>query len=88
MKKEILEGLNVVNIEVNGTIVDPLDLKETPMFANRETLMEAFEYAQGVLDRCTEPEASIHGTTALQVIWNTLATKYHLIPKEDGGSSK
>lgn len=86
MKKEILEGLNVVNIEVNGNIVDPLDLKETPMFANRETLMEAFEYAQGVLDRCVGNEASIHGVTALQVIWNTLATKYHLIPKEDGGS--
>lgn len=86
MKKEILEGLNVVNIEVNGTIVEPLDLKETPMFANRETLMEAFEYAQSVLDRSTDAESAIYGTTAIQVIWNTLATKYHLIPKEDGGS--
>ena len=86
MKKEILEGLGVVNIEVNGTIVEPLDLKETPMFANRETLMEAFEYAQSVLDRSTDAESAIYGTTAIQVIWNTLATKYHLIPKEDGGS--
>jgi hypothetical protein len=45
--------------------------------------MEAFEYAISVIERSTSPEMAIYGTTAIQVVWNTIANKYHLISKED-----
>ena len=64
---------------VTGT---PIGMKETPMFADREDIMEAFEYAQQVIDRSTDPSMAVYGTTAIQVIWNTLANKYHIIPKK------
>ena len=84
MKKEILDGLNVTNIEINGEIVEPLDMAEQNMFASREDISSAFEYAKQVIDRSVTPESAIHGMTAIAVIWNTLATKYHLIPKQNG----
>lgn len=66
--------------KVTGT---PIGMKETAMFADREDLMEAFNYAKEVMERSVSPEMAIYGTTAIQVIWNTLANKYHLIPKEN-----
>jgi hypothetical protein len=61
---------------------EPIQMQETPMFADRKDIMKAFEYAQSVIDRSVDPSSSIYGTTAIQVIWNTLANKYHLIPKK------
>jgi len=63
---------------VTGT---PIGMKETAMFADRENIMEAFNYAKEIMERSTSPEMALYGTTAIQVIWNTLANKYHLIKK-------
>ena len=57
------------------------DLKPTPMFADRENIKEAFDYATNVIERSVSAEMQIYGTTALAVIWNTLANKYTLIKK-------
>jgi len=64
---------------VTGT---PIGMKETAMFADRENIMEAFNYAKEIMERSTNPEMALYGTTAIQVIWNTLANKYHLIKKQ------
>lgn len=63
---------------VTGT---PIGMKETAMFSDRENIMEAFNYAKEIMERSTSPEMALYGTTAIQVIWNTLANKYHLIKK-------
>jgi hypothetical protein len=70
-------------ITVNGKEVEAIGMKETPMFADREDIMEAFNYAKSVMERSVSAEMAIYGTTAIQVVWNTIANKYHLIPKED-----
>ena len=57
------------------------DLKPEPMFADRENIKEAFDYATNVIERSVSPEMTVYGTTALAVIWNTLANKYTLIKK-------
>ena len=57
------------------------DLKPTPMFADRANIKEAFDYARDVMERSVSPDMAIYGTTALMVIWNTLANKYTLIKK-------
>ena len=57
------------------------ELKPTPMFADRENIKEAFYYATNVIERSVSPEMTVYGTTALAVIWNTLANKYTLIKK-------
>ena len=57
------------------------NLKPTPMFADRENIKEAFDYATNVIERSVSPEMTVYGTTALAVIWNTLANKYTLIKK-------
>ena len=57
------------------------ELKPTPMFADRENIKEAFDYARDVMERSVSPEMAIYGTTALAVIWNTLANKYTLMKK-------
>tara|TARA_R100000656_G_C3928817_1_gene124380 strand:- start:555 stop:800 length:246 start_codon:yes stop_codon:yes gene_type:complete len=58
------------------------DLKPVPMFADRETLKEAFDYATEVIDRSTTAEMSIYGTTAIAIIWNTLANKYDITKRK------
>lgn len=68
-------------ITVNGKEVEAIGMNETPMFADREDIMEAFNYANSVTG--VSAEMAIYGTTAIQVVWNTIANKYHLIPKED-----
>ena len=65
---------------VTGT---PIGLQATAMFADREDIMEAFNYARQVIESSTSAEMAVYGTTAIQVIWNTLANKYHIIPKEN-----
>ena len=57
------------------------DLKPTPMFADRKKIKEAFDYAREVMEHSTSPELHVYGTTALAVIWNTLANKYTLVKK-------
>ena len=57
------------------------ELKPTPMFADRENIKEAFDYANQVIERSVSPEMTVYGTPALAVIWNTLANKYTLIKK-------
>ena len=57
------------------------ELKPTPMFADRENIKEAFDYARDVMERSVSAEMQVYGTTALAVIWNTLANKYTLIKK-------
>tara|TARA_R110001606_G_C15027299_1_gene610539 strand:+ start:297 stop:521 length:225 start_codon:yes stop_codon:yes gene_type:complete len=69
-------------ITVNGKEVESIGMQETPMFADREDIMEAFNYAKEVMERSTSSEMAIYGTTAIQVVWNTIANKYHLIPKD------
>ena len=71
-------------ITVDGKEVEVIGMKETPMFADRENLEQAFDYAKAVIERSTDAEFAIYGATAVSIIWNTLANKYHLIPKEDG----
>ena len=55
------------------------ELAPQPMFADRENIKEAFDYATDVMKRSTSPEMEIYGLTAVAVIWNTLANKYKLI---------
>tara|TARA_B100000424_G_scaffold269976_1_gene268170 strand:- start:171 stop:365 length:195 start_codon:yes stop_codon:yes gene_type:complete len=50
-------------------------LNPQPMFADRETLMEAFDYAKSIIERGDKSE-QIYNMTALMVIWNTIANKY------------
>ena len=57
------------------------DLKPEPMFADRENIKEAFDYATNVIERSVSAEMTVYGTTALAVIWNTLANKYTLVKK-------
>ena len=60
------------------------DLKPVAMFGDRENIKEAFDYAMEVMRRSTDPSMEIYGTTALLVVWNTLANKYEPLKlKED-----
>ena len=54
------------------------ELAPQPMFADRENIKEAFDYATDVMKKSTSPEMEIYGLTAVAVIWNTLANKYKL----------
>jgi len=56
-------------------------LNPQPMFADRETVMEAFDYAQKVIERGPK-ESYIYNMTALMVIWNTLAKKYEPLKRK------
>ena len=53
-------------------------LTPQPMFADRENIKEAFDYATDVMKRSISPEMEIYCLTAVAVIWNTLANKYKL----------
>jgi hypothetical protein len=70
-------------ITIDGKEVEVIGMSPTAGFADREDIMEAFKYAQDVMERSTSAEMAIYGTTAIQVVWNTIANRYHLIPKED-----
>ncbi len=50
-------------------------LSAQPMFGDRKTLMEAFDYARMVIERGPK-DSYIYNLTALMVIWNTLAKNY------------
>ena len=44
------------------------ELAPQPMFADRENIKEAFDYATDVMKRSTSPEMEIYGLTAVAVI--------------------
>ena len=50
-------------------------LNPQPMFGDRDTLMEAFDYAKMIVERGSKSEY-VYNITALMVIWNTLAKNY------------
>ena len=50
-------------------------LNPQPMFSDRKTLMEAFDYAKMIVERGSKSEY-VYNITALMVIWNTLAKNY------------
>jgi hypothetical protein len=50
-------------------------LSAQPMFGDRKTLMEAFDYARMVIERGPK-DSYIYNLTALMVIWNTLSKNY------------
>lgn len=56
-------------------------LNPQPMFSDRETLIEAFDYAQKVIERGPK-ESYVYNITALMVIWNTLAKKYEPLKRK------
>ena len=56
-------------------------LETNGMFADRESLSEAFEYAESICKSLDTPKNSlnyVYSSTAIMVIWNTLANKYKL----------
>ena len=56
-------------------------LEANGMFADRESLSEAFEYAESICKSLDTPKNSlnyVYSSTAIMVIWNTLANEYKL----------
>ena len=56
-------------------------LQANGMYADRESLEEAFKYAEEICKSLDTPKNSlnyVYSTTAIMVIWNTLANKYKL----------
>lgn len=74
-------------IEIDGLEVTSLSMLPTVGFADREDIMEAFDYAKNVMERSESAEMAIYGTTAIQIIWNTLANKYHIVHKGSNSQS-
>ena len=56
-------------------------LNPQAMFGDRETLMEAFDYAKMIVERGPK-ESYVYNITALMVIWNTLAKKYEPLKRK------
>ena len=57
------------------------ELRPNRMFANRDTLEEAFKYSMDMCEKLTNGQ-SIYGITALMVVWNTLADHYEITKKD------
>ena len=57
------------------------ELQPNRMFANRDTLEEAFKYSMDMCEKLTNGQ-SIYGITALMVVWNTLAGHYEIAKKD------
>ena len=76
MEKEIKKALHKNRHE---------HLSPQPMFGDRETVMEAFDYARMIaesLDRPKDSSSYVYMTTALMVIWNTLAKNYEPLERK------
>ena len=65
----------------NQVTGEPIKIQADGLFADRENLKEAFDYAYQVIESSMESDTKIYGYTAISVIFNTLANKYHLIKK-------
>ena len=57
------------------------ELQPNRLFANRDTLEEAFKYSMDMCEKLTNGQ-SIYGITALMVVWNTLADHYEIAKKD------
>ena len=57
------------------------ELQPNRLFANRDTLEEAFKNGMDMCERMTDGQ-SIFGITALMVVWNTLADHYEITKKD------
>ena len=57
------------------------ELQPNRLFANRDTLEEAFKNGMDMCGRLTDGQ-SIFGITALMVVWNTLADHYKITKKD------
>jgi ribulose-5-phosphate 4-epimerase/fuculose-1-phosphate aldolase len=55
-----------------------ITLKEAGMFGSRDTLQEAFDYAEMM---SKSMESAIHAITPVYVLYNTIAKQYDLVPK-------
>lgn len=55
-----------------------VSLEVAGMFASRDTLQEAFDYADMMAQSSESP---IHAITPVYVLYNTIAKQYDLVPK-------
>ena len=56
-----------------------ITLQPAGLFGSRETIEEAFEYADMMSKSASSP---IHAITPVYVLYNTIANNYDLIPKQ------
>ena len=61
-----------------------ISLTEFNLWGNRDTIHEAYDYANSILETEVEDGKiwSANFITALMIVWNTLATKYDIYPKD------
>lgn len=71
-----------ITIVIDGKEVDYVDVTPVRMFAKRDTMQEAIDYAQSVAEASESP---IHTLTPVMVLLNTIACKYILIDREQAG---
>lgn len=57
---------------------ETVSLDPIPMFASRDTLQEAIDYAEMM---SKSSESPIHAITPVFVLYNTIAEQYDLVPK-------
>ena len=61
-----------------------VNLAEANLWGSKDSIDEAYEYANSIL--ATEVQDgkmwSSNFVTALMIVWNTLATKYDIYPKD------
>ena len=58
---------------------EKISLQPIGMFADRETIQEAFDYAEMMAKASGSP---LHAITPVFVLFNTIANNYDLVPKE------
>ena len=60
--------------------VERISLTPAGLFGDRDTIEEAFEYAE-MMSKSTE--SPIHAITPVYVLYNTIAKQYDLVPKQN-----
>lgn len=58
---------------------EKINLKPIGLFADRETIQEAIDYAEMM---SAHSESPMHAITPVFVLFNTIANNYYLVPKE------
>jgi len=77
--KEVEESQpNVSHKKGLVVIEERVSLEVAGMFGSRETLQEAFDYAEMMAKSLDSP---IHAITPVYVLYNTIAKQYDLVPK-------
>ncbi len=77
MEYELKENNYIIN---NGD--KKLSIQECNLFGERDNLDTAFKDAVSMIDSSCK-DNSAYAITALMLVWNTLATKYDVYPKQD-----